>query len=78
MLLCRIGEEINEKNEHQSNEEEGELGGLFRKSSMKNIKKKIEKEDMNKEDTSKFNVDHCHDWSLPEVIITLEINYMLN
>lgn len=22
---------------------------------------------MNKEDISKFNVEHCHDWSLPEV-----------
>jgi len=38
-------------------------------SSMKNIKKQSEKDDMNKEDISKFNVDHCHDWSLPEVRI---------
>lgn len=38
-------------------------------SSMKNIKKQSEKDDMNKEDASKFNVDHCHDWSLPEVRI---------
>lgn len=36
---------------------------------MKNIKKQREKEDMNKEDVSKFNVNLCHDWSLPEVRI---------
>jgi len=38
-------------------------------SSMKNIKKQKEKEDMNTEDASKFSVDHHHDWSLSEVII---------
>jgi len=36
-------------------------------SSMKNIKKQKEKEDMNIEDSSKFDVDHHHDWSLSEV-----------
>lgn len=36
---------------------------------MKNIKKQNEKEDMNKEDTSKFNVEHYHDWTLSEVVI---------
>jgi len=35
---------------------------------MKNIKKQREKDDMNLEDISKFNVDHHHDWSLSEVI----------
>jgi len=38
-------------------------------SSMKNIKKQSEKETMNKEDVSKFDVEHSHDWSLPEVKI---------
>jgi len=38
-------------------------------SSMKNMKKQSEKDDVNKEDVSKFNVDHCHDWNLPEVRI---------
>jgi len=40
-------------------------------SSMKNIKKQKEREDMNIEDVSKFNVDHHHDWSSSEV--SLEI-----
>uniref|UniRef100_A0A2S2QUK6 Ribosome biogenesis protein BMS1 n=2 Tax=Sipha flava TaxID=143950 RepID=A0A2S2QUK6_9HEMI len=66
------GEEVNEQSkEDQSNEEEDELGGLFRISSMKNVKKQNEKKDMNKEDVSKFNVNHYHDWSLPEVCDTI-------
>lgn len=68
-VLITLGEEVSEhKKEDQSSEEEDELGGLFRMSSMKNIKKQSEKEDMNKEDVSKFNVEHYHDWNLPEVI----------
>ncbi|XP_015379973.1 PREDICTED: ribosome biogenesis protein BMS1 homolog [Diuraphis noxia] len=62
------GDEVNEqKNDDKLNDDEDELGGLFRMSSMKNIKKQKEKEDMNIEDVSKFNVDHHHDWSLSEV-----------
>lgn len=38
-------------------------------SSRKNIKKQSEKETMNDEDVSKFDVEHKHDWNLPEVKI---------
>ncbi|CAI6344416.1 unnamed protein product [Macrosiphum euphorbiae] len=62
------GDEVNEqKNDDKLNDDEDELGGLFRMSSMKNIKKQKEKEDMNTEDASKFSVDHHRDWSLSEV-----------
>lgn len=72
-MIFLIGVEVNKqsKEDQLDEEEEDELGGLFRVSSMKNIKKQSEKEDMNKEDASKFNVDHCHDWSLPEVRIRI-------
>lgn len=74
MFIIILGEEVGaKKKEDQSSEEEDELGGLFRMSSMKNIKKQNEKEDMNKEDISKFNVEHHHDWNLSEV----KIEYVL-
>lgn len=41
---------------------------------MKNLKKQREKDDMNKEDVSKFTVDHCHDWNLSEVRIKKCLN----
>lgn len=48
-------------------EDEDELGGLFRLSNMKNMQKQNQKEDMDKEDISKFIVDHYHDWSSSKV-----------
>lgn len=63
-----IGDNVSDtKEENQANEDEDELGGLFRISSRKNIIKQSEKETVNDEDISKFDVEHKHDWDLPEV-----------
>ncbi|XP_050538597.1 ribosome biogenesis protein BMS1 homolog [Daktulosphaira vitifoliae] len=59
-------DEIKQK-KNDIKEDEDELGGLFRLSNIKNMKKQSQKEDMDKEDTSKFIIDHYHDWNLAEV-----------
>lgn len=68
IIYFLIGDNVSDtKEENQSNEDDNELGGLFRMASRKNIKKQSEKETANDEDVSKFDVEYKHDWNLSEV-----------